>query len=195
MSEGSEREKMTTGVLFDPDARELVEMKRRARRLCRAYNKSAENEVGRRLELVHVLFGRIGRRPSLDAPFLCEFGVNILAGDRIRIQSNCMIMDYARVEIGNNVLIGPGVQINTLDAPEDSAIQSRGKLKARPVTIGDNVFIGGGAIILPGVKIGKGARIGAGSIVTRDVEPDTTVVGNPAKPLGQPFKVSIDVTD
>ena len=122
----------------------------------------------------------VGRGQLVAPPFHCDYGYNITLGDNVFINFSCIILDVMPVEIGADTRIGPAVQIYTADHPRD-AVERRGGLECgRPVKIGSNVWIGGGAIILPGVTIGDDAIVGAGSVVTRDVPAGATVAGNPA---------------
>jgi maltose O-acetyltransferase len=126
--------------------------------------------------------GEVGEGSVIRPPFHCDYGTNIRLGRNVFLNYNCVILDVVAVTIGDGTQIGPGVQILTADHPRDPAERATGAEWGRPITIGRNVWIGGGAIILPGVTIGDDAIIGAGSVVTRDVAPGATVVGNPARP-------------
>ncbi len=125
--------------------------------------------------------GRIGRGAVIRPPFFCDYGYNIHLGDEVFLNFNCVILDVVKVTIGDRTQIGPGVQILTADHPRDPAQRRTGLEFGRPVTIGADVWIGGSAIVLPGVRIGDGAIVGAGAVVTRDVAAGATVVGNPAR--------------
>jgi len=114
-------------------------------------------------------------------PFYCDYGYNISVGRNTFMNFNCVILDVVQVHIGDDCQIGPNVQIYTADHPLDPEVRRSGLESGRPVTIGNNVWIGGAAIILPGVTIGDNAVVGAGSVVTRDVPAGATVVGNPAR--------------
>ena len=114
-------------------------------------------------------------------PFHCDYGFNISLGAGVFLNFNCVILDVVEVTIGDRTQIGPGVQILTADHPRDAAKRGSGLEFGRPIRIGRNVWIGGGAIILPGVTIGDNALIGAGSVVTRDVPAGVTAFGNPAR--------------
>ena len=116
-------------------------------------------------------------------PFHCDYGYNIRLGDGVFLNFNCVILDVVAVTIGDQTQIGSGVQILTADHPRDPAVRVQGLEFGRPIAIGRNVWIGAGALILPGVTIGDDAVIGAGSVVTRDVPAGATAVGNPARPL------------
>jgi maltose O-acetyltransferase len=123
----------------------------------------------------------VGEGATIRPPFHCDYGFNISLGAGAFLNFNCVILDVVAVTIGAKTQIGPGVQILTADHPRDPAERARGVEFGRPISIGANVWIGGGAIILPGVNVGDDALVGAGAVVTRDVPPGATVVGNPAK--------------
>lgn len=134
------------------------------------------------------LFAAVGHTVRVRPPFYCDFGYNIRLGHDVFFNFNCVVLDVAAVTIGNHVLLGPGVQIITADHPRNADDRKRWLNPGRPVTIGDSVWIGAGAIILPGVTIGNGAIVGAGSVVTRDVPDGATVMGNPARIKPTPVK-------
>jgi len=133
--------------------------------------------------ILTALFGAMGRDVFIEVPFHCPYGVNIHLGDGVYMNSGCVILDCARVEIGDKTLLGPQVQIYTAIHPLDPEERASFLETAKPVTLGRNVWIGGGAIVLPGVTIGDGAIVGAGAVVTRDVAPGATVAGTPARAM------------
>ncbi|MDI3288242.1 sugar O-acetyltransferase [Polyangium sp. 15x6] len=179
----SERERMLAGELYRPDDPELVAARSRARRLSRAYDEVPEDEPARRREILDALFGTLGSGAFIEPPFRCDYGVNIHAGDGLYMNFGCVLLDCNRIDIGHRVLLAPGVHIYTATHPLDAALRASGRELARPVRIGDDVWLGGGAIVLPGVTIGDGAVIGAGSVVTKDVAAGWVVAGNPARPI------------
>jgi maltose O-acetyltransferase len=126
------------------------------------------------------LLPNAGKNLYIEPPFFCDYGYNISCGDNVYFNVNCVVLDAAKVSIGSNVLFGPGVQIYTASHPLDAETRRTHQL-SKPITIGDDCWIGGNAVICPGVTIGKGAVIGAGSVVTKDVPNDSLAVGNPAK--------------
>lgn len=174
---------MVAGLLYDPGDAYLVSQRRHARRLSGLYNNTGPDETLRRSRIVEELFGAVGAGFEIEPPFYCDYGCNIMAGTRLYMNFGCVILDCARVELGDRVLIGPNVQIYTAHHPADPALRSAGRELAASVTIGDGVWIGGGAIICPGVRIGDGSTIGAGSVVTRDVPPGVVAAGNPCRVL------------
>jgi maltose O-acetyltransferase len=127
------------------------------------------------------LFGSVGEGADIRPPFYCDYGYNIFIGKGVFLNFNCVILDVVRVTIGDGTQIGPGVQILTADHPREPELRAQMLELGRPITIGSNVWIGGGAMILPGVTIGDDAIIGAGSIVTRDVPGGAIAFGNPAR--------------
>lgn len=131
--------------------------------------------------LLREAMGAVGEGATIRPPFHCDYGYNISLGAGVFLNFNCVILDVVAVMIGDKTQIGPGVQILTADHPRDPVERATGFEWGRPIHIGRNVWIGGGAIILPGVTVGDDALIGAGSVVTRDVPAGATVVGNPAR--------------
>jgi len=129
------------------------------------------------------LFAEMGSQSCVEAPFHCAYGVNIRLGDAVYMNAGCTILDTAPVRIGDRTMLGPGVHIYCADHHRDPAMRRKGMERALPVTIGADVWIGGRAVILPGVSVGDGALIAAGAVVTRDVAPDTRAAGVPARPL------------
>ncbi|RYZ22021.1 MAG: sugar O-acetyltransferase, partial [Chitinophagaceae bacterium] len=136
---------------------------------------------GLRVRVLHELLPHAPLDLQIQAPFYCDYGTNISIGENVFFNFNCVVLDVAPVRIGNRTLIGPAVQIYTATHPMDAATRALGLEAGAPVTIGDDVWIGGGAIILPGVTIGDRSVIGAGSVVTKDVPPDVFAAGNPCR--------------
>lgn len=183
----TEKEKMIAGLPYDPADPVLVAERVRARELLQRLNACPPGDDGTRRALTRQLLGldRTGAETDafLQAPFYCDYGYNIAVGAGFYCNFNCVILDVAPVRIGDRVLLAPAVQIYTATHPLDASTRVAGLESGQPVTIGNDVWIGGGAIILPGVTIGDRAVIGAGSIVTRDVPADVVVAGNPARVL------------
>lgn len=176
-----EKEKMLDGRLYDPTDPELVADRRRARDLLARLNGTGDDQRALRQEICAALLGSIGTGVLIEPPFYCDYGVNIHLGERVFFNFNCVVLDPAEVRIGNDVLFGPAVQIYTATHPQDWRMRRRGLESAQPVSIGSDVWIGGGAIILPGVRIGDRSVIGAGSVVTRNVPDAVVAVGNPCR--------------
>jgi maltose O-acetyltransferase len=171
---------MLAGELYDPFDPDLVKGRERARDLCRELNASREGEPAERRALLSSLFGSGGETAIVQPPFFCDYGSNIRLGDRVFFNFNCVVLDVCVVEIGDFTMFGPGVQILTPLHPME-ARERRSREFGRPITIGSDVWVGGGALILPGVTIGASAVIGAGSVVTRDVPPGVFGAGNPCR--------------
>ena len=184
----SEKENMLAGLFYNSLDPELVQARQNTRRLLWKYNATDPADTAARQQIAQQLFGRAGNGLVIEPPFLCDYGSQIYFGERVFVNFNCVILDCARVEIGDGTLLGPNVQIYTATHPIDPDARAAGKEFAAPVQIGKNVWIGGGAISLPGVKIGEGAVIGAGAVVTKDIPAYTVAVGNPAKSIRKFYK-------
>ena len=176
----TERQKMLDGELYDPMDAELVKGRVRARNLCQSLNTLHEAEHEKRRTILAELFGRGGDSVWMQPPFFCDYGSNIELGERVFFNFNCVVLDVCKVTIGDFTLFGPAVQILTPMHPWNS-VERRKKEFGKPIEIGSDVWIGGGAIILPGVHIGSRTVIGAGSIVTRDIPEGMFAVGNPCR--------------
>jgi maltose O-acetyltransferase len=170
----SEEEKMLAGEPYEPGDPGLVAKRARARLLARRFS-SGEGVV------LADLLGAVGSDVEIVPPFFCDYGVNTYLGSRVFLNTNCVILDCARVEIGDDVQIGPGVHLYAATHPLDPEVRRSGLETAAPVTIGSDVWLGGGTIVCPGVTIGAGTTIGAGSIVVRDVPPGVVAAGNPCR--------------
>jgi len=177
----SEKQKMLAGEWHTPSDPEILADQRSAHEwLCR-YNASLATPSSERHALLAERLGHAGKGAVIRPPFHCDYGFNIRLADRVFLNFGCIILDVVEVTIGEATQIGPAVQIYTADHPRDPAERRAGLEIGRPVRIGSNVWLGGGAIVLPGVTIGDDAIIGAGSVVTRDVPAGATMVGNPAR--------------
>ena len=174
---------MLAGELYRPDDPQLRADQAAAAAWMTRYNASLDKSDGERLALLRERLREVGDGVLIRPPFHCDYGFNIAVGTGVFMNFNCVILDVVAVTIGDGAQIGPAVQIYTADHPRDAGLRREGYEFGRPVTIGRNVWIGGGAIILPGVTIGDDAIIGAGSVVTRDVPAGATVAGNPARLL------------
>jgi len=180
----TQRDKMLSGKLYEPMDSELFAARARARDLCLELNTTREVEQGRRRHILQELFGTGGETVWMQPPFYCDYGSNIELGERVFFNFNCVVLDVCRVTIGSHTLFGPAVQVYTPMHPLNAG-QRRGREFGKPVEIGSDVWVGGGAIILPGVKIGSRAVIGAGSVVTRDIPDDVFAAGNPCRVIRQ----------
>ncbi len=178
----TERDKMLAGELYDPLDPELVHARQRARDLCQELNATREADQEARRRILKELFGRGGDSVWMQPPFFCDYGSNIQLGQRTFFNFNCVVLDVCRVTIGDHTLFGPAVQIYTATHPMNAELR-RKQESGRPVEIGSDVWVGGGAIICPGVKIGSKSVIGAGSVVTRDIPEGVFAAGNPCRVL------------
>ncbi|MDN5357399.1 MAG: maltose O-acetyltransferase [Candidatus Methanomethylophilaceae archaeon] len=169
----------------DPDYQEFTDALERARCICDEYNEPRRRTPEERREILGRLFtDEIDPDTMINPPFRCDVGFNIVLGRQVLINCNCTFLDSNHIIIGDFVMIGPNVTIITPDHSRDPARRRAVGTVSKPVTIESDAWIGAGSIILPGVKIGKASIVGAGSVVTRDVPPGTTVAGNPARPIG-----------
>jgi maltose O-acetyltransferase len=176
----SERQKMLAGELYDPMDAELVAARTRARDLCQTMNAMPEARQEDRRRILRELFSVGGDTVWMQPPFFCDYGCNIELGERVFFNFNCIVLDVCRVRIGSHTLFGPAVQILTPMHPLD-AEQRRRQEFGKDVEIGSDVWVGAGALILPGVRVGSRAVIGAGSIVTRDIPGAVFAAGNPCR--------------
>ncbi|WP_018235221.1 sugar O-acetyltransferase [Ensifer sp. BR816] len=177
----SEREKMAAGEWYTCLDPELDALRARARNAVHQHNTMAPDERGRMAPALEAIFAAVAADAFIEAPFHCSYGINITLGAGVYLNAGCAILDSAPVAIGDRSMLGPGVHIYCAEHHKDVALRRAGLEIARPVTIGKDVWIGGGAIILAGVTIGDGAIVGAGAVVTRDVAAGARVVGNPAR--------------
>ncbi|MFC3549916.1 sugar O-acetyltransferase [Lysobacter cavernae] len=172
---------MLAGQLYRADDPEIQAAQTATRAWLARYNAALALAPAARHALLAERLGRVGHGSEIRPPFHCDYGFNLHLGRGVFLNFNCVILDVVAVEIGDGTQIGPAVQIYTADHPRDPALRREGWESGKPVRIGRNVWIGGGAIILPGVTIGDDALVGAGSVVTRDVPAGATVIGNPAR--------------
>jgi maltose O-acetyltransferase len=176
----TEKEKMLAGELYNAQDPQLLAERQRAQRLFQELNATPADQPAR-ARLLRELLPHAGAELGLTSPFYCDYGSNITLGDQVYFNFNCTILDVAAVTIGSRTLFGPGVQVYTATHPLDYQERATGLEYAKPITIGEDVWVGGGAIICPGVSIGDRAVIGAGSVVTKDIPADTLAAGNPCR--------------
>jgi maltose O-acetyltransferase len=176
----TEKEKMLAGELYDPLDPQLCQERQRCRDLCKALNDSREDQVEERKRILAALLGK-ETDAWIQPPFFCDYGTNIVLGTKVFFNFNCVVLDVMQVTIGSNVLFGPSVQIYTATHPISAAERRKWLEFSKPITIGSDVWVGGGAIICPGVTVGDRSIIGAGSVVTRDISTDVFAAGNPAR--------------
>jgi len=177
----TEKEKMLAGELYRADSPEIQADHIAAMAWLARYNTTIDHGNEARHALLRERFGSVGAGAVIRPPIHCDYGYNIHLGAGAFLNFDCVILDVVEVVIGDGAQIGPAVQIYTADHPRDPQLRGTGLESGKPVRIGRNVWIGGGAILLPGVSIGDDALIGAGSVVTRDVPAGATVAGNPAR--------------
>jgi len=177
----TEKQKMVNGELYNPGDSVLVSDRLQARKLVRLYNLTAEEESEKRNKLLKELLGSTGESFFIEPSFRCDYGYNIHVGENFYANFNCVFLDVCEIRIGDNCFIAPGVHIYTAAHPIHPQERNSGVEFGKPVTIGDNVWIGGGAIINPGVHIGNNVVIASGAVVTKDVQDNVVVGGNPAK--------------
>jgi maltose O-acetyltransferase len=176
----TEREKMLAGELYNALDPELVVLNERSKTFCRELNALREDQKDEKRQILKSLFGTGGETAWIIPPFFCDYGANIHLGERVFFNFNCIVLDVCPVKIGDFTLFGPAVQIYAATHPMDVA--TRRKLEyGKPIEIGADVWVGGGAIICPGVTIGSKSVIGAGSVVTRDIPAGVFAAGNPCR--------------
>jgi maltose O-acetyltransferase len=176
----SERDKMLSGELYDPLDPELVRARDRARDLCQALNATRERDQEDRRRILKELFGAGGETVWMQPPFFCDYGSNILLGERVFFNFNCVVLDVCPVKVGDFTLFGPAVQVYTATHPMNAGLRRKQEF-AKTIEIGSDVWVGGGAVICPGVRIGARSVIGAGSVVTRDIPEGVFAAGNPCR--------------
>lgn len=176
---------MMRGQQYDAFYPEFAKLLVETRKTVREFNDTAPDDLDRLQQILSRLLGTKGRNLVVNQPFRCDYGCNIHVGDNCIFNFNLTILDEAKVTIGNNVFIGPNVSLYTACHPLDPAERNKGIEWALPITIADDVWIGGSVTILPGVEIGQGSTIGAGSVVTRSIPPHSVAVGNPCRVIKQ----------
>jgi maltose O-acetyltransferase len=181
MIEKTEKQKMLAGELYLADDPELVADQKRASRLLQMYNATTAEQPQQRQQILQELFSKVGEKITIVPPFHCDYGSHISVGNGAYMNYGCVILDCNQVEIGENVLLAPYVQICAAYHPTEPEIRLTGRELAAPIKIGHNVWIGGGAIICPGVTIGDNTTIGAGSVVVKDIPAKVVAVGNPCR--------------
>jgi maltose O-acetyltransferase len=177
----SEWDKMVAGEAYDPRDAYLTAARTRARELLKKLNESEPSDQGLRAAILSELFGQTGGDLWIEPPFYCDYGTNISCGRAVFFNFNCVVLDVAPVTIGDFFFAGPGVHIYTATHDVDAQARRRDLEYGRSVEIGSDVWIGGGALILPGVRIGARTVVGAGSVVTRDLPGDVFAAGNPCR--------------
>lgn len=182
----TEKEKMLAGELYDANYNtDLIAERQAMKELCRDYNDIRPSQVQERTDLLHRMLAEVKGDILIEQPFYCDYGYNIRVGHNFYANFNMVILDEAPVTFGDNVFIAPNCGFYTAGHPLDAARRNRGLEYARPITVGDNVWIGAQVCVLPGVTIGSNCVIGAGSVVTRDIPANTVAAGNPCRVVKQ----------
>ena len=181
----TEKEKMLAGQMYDPADSLLVREREEARRKVRIYNQTLETEIEKREEILKDLLGSTEDNIKMEPNIRFDYGYNTYVGENFYANFDCTILDVCEVRIGDNCMLGPNVHIYTATHPIHPFERNSGREYGKPVKIGNNVWIGGGSIINPGVTIGNNVVIASGSVVTKDVPDNVIVGGNPAKIIKQ----------
>lgn len=177
----SEQQKMLKGEVYNAYDDNLILLRNKARHLTKKYNNTDPEEIENRINLLKQLFGKIGKNFEIEPPFLCDYGTNIEIGENFYANFNFLVLDDGLVKIGDDVLFAPNVSIFTATHLINPKLRPKNADYTKAVTIGNNVWIGGGAIINPGVSIGDNSVIGSGSVVTKNIPKNVVAVGNPCK--------------
>lgn len=177
----TEKEKMLAGELYDALDKQLSAERLKARLLIKELNDTREDQTEERKRILKDLIPQAGADLWLQPPFYCDYGTNIKVGEKVFFNFNCVVLDVAQVTIGSGSLFGPSVQVYTATHPLNYKERASGLEYAKPIVIGEDVWIGGNAVVCPGVTIGDRSVIGAGSVVTKDIPADVFAAGNPCK--------------
>lgn len=172
---------MLAGELYDPLDKQISDERLQTRLLLKELNDSREDQVEERSRILKALIPNAGEGLWLQPPFYCDYGYNMIVGDRVFFNFNCVVLDVMEVRIGSRTLFGPNVQVYTATHPMDHRERASGVEFAKPIRIGEDVWVGGSAVICPGVTIGDRSVIGAGSVVTKDIPADVFAAGNPCR--------------
>lgn len=175
----TEYEKMISSKIYNSTDPELIRLRSKAQDLCYEYNLLRPSDKDNQQDIMSRLLGSIGSKYEIRAPFYCDYGFNISIGENFFANFNTVFIDCSRIVIGNNVMFGPNCCIDGAGHPTDTVRRNEGYEYAYPITIEDDVWLGSGVHIMPGITIGRGCVIGAGSIVTKDIPPYSLAVGNP----------------
>lgn len=177
------KENMLAGKLYMAGGEELAKDNKRSRMLTRLFNNTTEEQIEYRTQLLKELFESTGESLYIEPPFRCDYGSNITVGNNFYANFDCIILDVAKVTIGDNVFFAPRVGVYTAGHPIDAGVRNTLLEFGKPVTIGNNVWVGGNVVINPGVTIGNNVVIGSGAVVTKDIPDNVIAVGNPCRVL------------
>ena len=176
----TEKDKMLKGMIYDANNDPaLIAERRECKELCRDYNDLRPKDMDGRVSLLHRILGEVKGGILIEQPFYCDYGYNIFVGENFYANFNLVILDEAPVTFGDNVFIAPNCGFYTAGHPLDASERRMGLEYARPISVGNDVWIGAGVSVLPGVTIGNNCVIGAGSVVVRDIPSNSVAVGNP----------------
>lgn len=189
----TEKEKMLSCELYDASDSELTKERAKAREIVYDFNNTKPGEHNYRCDLLKKLFGNIKSSICIEPPFHCDYGYNIEVGENFYVNFGCIFLDVNKIKIGDNVLIAPNVQLYTASHPVDPTVRLTFKELGFPITIGNNVWIGGGSIICPGVTIGNNVTIGAGSVVTKDIPDNVVAAGNPCRVIKKLYTDGLNI--
>ena len=182
----NEKEKMMAGELYDANYNEdLIKERYMAKDKCYEYNQLKPSNQIEKEKIIKELFGKTGKVFTIEQPFMCDYGYNIEIGENFYSNHNLIILDGNKVEFGDNVFIAPNCAFYTAGHPLDFERRNKGLEYAKPIKVGNNVWIGGNVVVLPGVSIGDNTVIGAGSVVNKDIPSNTVAVGNPCRVIKQ----------
>ena len=179
----TEKEKLQAGELYNGNDRELVNDRAAVKKLCMEFNAAVYNDYQKKARLLDRILAFKGENIWIEPNFFCDYGYNIFIGDNFYANHNLVILDCAEVSFGNNVFIGPNCGFYTAGHPVDAPTRNSGLEYAKPIKVGNDVWIGGNVCVMPGVTIGDNVVIGAGSVVTKDIPSGVVAVGNPCAPL------------
>lgn len=177
----SDKEKMLAEELYDANNIELFKERQKAKELCYEYNMLKPTNIEERKIIMKKILGKAGNEFLIEQPFLCDYGYNIEIGENFYANHNLLILDVNKVKFGDNVFIAPNCSFYTAGHPIDAETRNKGLEFAKPIKIGNNVWIGGNVTVLPGITIGDNTVIGAGSVVTKDIPSNVVAVGNPCR--------------
>ncbi len=177
----TEKEKMLNGLIYDADDKELVSDRMKCKDLCYEYNNTKPSDIKKRDEIIKKILGKTGEKVWIEPNFWCDYGYNITVGENFYANHNLVILDCIKVTFGDNCFIAPNCSFYTPNHPLDVESRNKGLEYEKPVTVGNNVWIGGNTVVLPGVSIGDNTVIGAGSVVIKDIPSGVLAFGNPCK--------------